>query len=321
MDALDDLIHTLYERELEVKSGQSGSFTMTIDATSLLHTPPPPPPVSAFLMQPPPKPKRVHISSMQIVQSIQTRVSATDVLSITGTANATEGKGYGIAVVGYQHTLSPDQLLTVTTLLGARNRVSVELVQQLTKDCQGVVGLSYGEEGFHTDMKLVKQFSEQFVGSLNVALEKTVECAIETEYITPLSKLSSSLFVGNDLGASVTYLKTMNQELGIKGKVDCRVSLGDVALETMIGKDLSPFSKVNMNVIVGLSQVGLKLKYQRGNMNFVMPIQLGPNLLDWKSVCLAYGTTAIATLLSALYYKSFHAKQREAYVCNEDCNV
>ena len=220
----------------------------------------------------------------------------------------------GIAVVGYQHMLSPEQLISLTTIVGARNRVTCEVIQTLTKDCQGVIGLSYGNEGFETEMKLVKQFNESFVGSLNVGLEKNVECSIETEYTTNKSKLATSLFVGHDLGASVNYLKTMNEEMGVRGKITCQVSLGNVSVETMLGKDLSPLSKVNMNVIAGLTEVSLKLKYQRGNMNFVLPIMIGRSLMDWKSVVVAYGVSALTALFSAIYYKSFFAKQREEYL-------
>lgn len=308
---MDELIHTLYERELEVKAGQSGSFTLSVDATSLLNPPPPPPAVSAFMMQPIPKRKPVHISSIQIVQSIQTRVSAADTLSLTGTATASEGKGMGLVVVGYQHMFSPDQLIGLTTILGARNRVTCEVIQTLTKDCQGVIALSYGNEGVETEMKLVKQLNENFVSSLNVGLEKNVTCSIDTEYTTNKSKLATSLFVGQDLGASVNYLRSLDEELGVRGKIDCKVSMGNVSVETMLGKEISPLSKVNMNVIVGLTEVSLKLKYQRGNMNFVLPILIGRSIMDWKSVVAAYGVSAITALFSTLYYKSFVAKQRE----------
>ena len=263
------------------------------------------------------KPSKVYISSIQIVQSIQSRLSSSDALSITGTATATEGKGYGVAAIALQHTLSPDHMVTLTTLLGARNRVSVEVVQSLTKETQGMVGLSYGNEGMQMDMKLLKQLSDQLTGSLSVALEKTIECSIDTEYITPTSKWTSSLFVGRDLGASFSLLRTLHKDLGVKGKVNATVSLGDITLETMIGKDLSPFSKINLNVITSLSQVCLKLKYQRGNMNFILPVQLGKNLLDLKAVIVAYGTAALTTLLSYLYHRSFTAQKKRMYVLYE----
>ena len=98
-----------------MKSGQSGSFTMNVDVSSLIHPElsSQSPMIASFMMQPPPKPSKVHISSIQIVQSIQTRLSSTDVFSITGTATASEGRGMGIAALGYQHTLSPDQLINL----------------------------------------------------------------------------------------------------------------------------------------------------------------------------------------------------------------
>ena len=306
------MIHTLYARELEVKAGQSGSFTMNIDACNLLN-PQPPSPVPSFMMQMPSKPKKVHISSMQIVQSIQTRLTASDVLSITGTATASEGKGMGIAVMTYQHTLSPDQMISLSTLCGSRNQVVCEVVQSLTSDCQGAVSMGYGNQGFETGVKIAKQFKENLVGSLHLSLEKVIECTIETEYVTPQSKLSTSLFVGHDLGGSVSYLHTLHKELGVRGKVHVKASLSDLMIETMLGKDLSSFSKVNLNVGLGFSGVTLKFKYQRGNMNFVLPILLSKNLLDVKSIAVAYGVSAMTAGLSALYYKSFMAKNHQAY--------
>ena len=157
---------------------------MNVDVSSLIHPElsSQSPMIASFMMQPPPKPSKVHISSIQIVQSIQTRLSSTDVFSITGTATASEGRGMGIAALGYQHTLSPDQLINLNLLFGSRNRVICEVIQSLTVDSQGVVSLAYGNEGFGTEMKLVKQFTDSFIGSMNVALEKGVTCSVDVEY-------------------------------------------------------------------------------------------------------------------------------------------
>lgn len=245
-----------------MKSGQSGSFTMNVDVSSLIHPElsSQSPMIASFMMQPPPKPSKVHISSIQIVQSIQTRLSTTDVFSITGTATASEGRGMGIAALGYQHTLSPDQLINLNLLFGSRNRVICEVIQSLTADSQGVVSLAYGNEGFGTEMKLVKQFTDSFIGSMNIALEKGVTCSVDVEYQSNQQKMSGSVFVGEDLGMKLEYLRTLFPDLGIKGKLECKFGLSDIMIETMLGKDLSPFSKVNMNVLSGLSGVSMKLK-------------------------------------------------------------
>lgn len=245
-----------------MKSGQSGSFTMNVDVSNFIHPElsSQSPMIASFMMQPPPKPSKVHISSIQIVQNIQTRLSSTDVLSITGTATASEGRGMGIAALGYQHTLSPDQLINLNLLFGSRNRVICEVIQSLTVDSQGVVSLAYGNEGFGTEMKLVKQFTDSFIGSMNVALEKGVTCSVDVEYQTSQQKMNGSVFVGEDLGMKLEYLRTLFPDLGIKGKLECKFGLSDIMIETMLGKDLSPFSKVNMNVLSGLSGVSMKLK-------------------------------------------------------------
>lgn len=245
-----------------MKSGQSGSFTMNVDISNLIHPElsSQSPMIASFMMQPPPKPSKVHISSIQIVQNIQTRLSSTDVFSITGTATASEGRGMGIAALGYQHTLSPDQLINLNLLFGSRNRVICEVIQSLTVDSQGVVSLAYGNEGFGTEIKLVKQFTDSFIGSMNVALEKGVTCSVDVEYQTSQQKMSGSVFVGEDLGMRLEYLRTLFPDLGIKGKLECKFGLSDIMIETMLGKDLSPFSKVNMNVLSGLSGVSMKLK-------------------------------------------------------------
>ena len=259
---MDELVHTLYARELEVKSGQSGSFTMNVDVSNLVHPElvSQSPMIPSFMMQPQPKPSKVHISSIQIVQNIQTRLSTSDVFSITGTATASEGRGMGVAALGYQHTLSPDQLINLNLLFGSRNRVICEVIQSLTSDCQGVISLAYGNEGFGTDMKIAKQFSESFVGSLSVALEKGVSCSVDVDYATNDQKMSGSVFIGEDLGVKLNYLRTLFPDLGIRGKLQCKIGLSDILIETMVGKDLSPFSKVNLNVLSGLSGVCLKLK-------------------------------------------------------------
>ena len=245
-----------------MKSGQSGSFTMNVDVSNFIHPElsSQSPMIASFMMQPPPKPSKVHISSIQIVQNIQTRLSSTDVFSITGTATASEGRGMGIAALGYQHTLSPDQLINLNLLFGSRNRVICEVIQSLTVDSQGVVSLAYGNEGFGTEMKLVKQFTDSFIGSMNVALEKGVTCSVDVEYQTSQQKMNGSVFVGEDLGMKLEYLRTLFPDLGIKGKLECKFGLSDIMIETMLGKDLSPFSKVNMNVLSGLSGVSMKLK-------------------------------------------------------------
>ena len=130
----------------------------------------------------------------------------------------------------------------------------------MTADSQGVVSLAYGNEGFGTEMKLVKQFTDSFIGSMNIALEKGVTCSVDVEYQSNQQKMSGSVFVGDDLGIKLEYLKTLFPDLGIKGKLECKFGLSDIMIETMLGKDLSPFSKVNMNVLSGLSGVSMKLK-------------------------------------------------------------
>ena len=84
--------------------------------------------------------------------------------------------------------------------------------------------------------------------------------SVDVEYQTSQQKMNGSVFVGEDLGMKLEYLRTLFPDLGIKGKLECKFGLSDIMIETMLGKDLSPFSKVNMNVLSGLSGVSMKLK-------------------------------------------------------------
>ena len=294
MDPIEDLIHTIYQRELEVKAGQSGSFTMTVDASSLLH-PAKSQPIPAFMLTPPPS--KVHIASIQIVQSIQTRLNASNVLSLTGTATAQGPQGYGVGVIAWQHALSPDQMVTLTTLCGARNKVVVEVAQALTKTLQGVVSVGYGGEGVETGVKVVKQFSEELVGMADVSLEQAVECNLRAEYTTENSKTCGEVFVGQDVGGRVSHLHTLNKDRGYKIKGEVVASASDLSVVTVLGKTLTSFSKLNLNVEWGLKGVTLKTKYQRGSATFVLPVLLSHNPFDLPAVLLGYGAMAVACVV------------------------
>lgn len=53
-------------------------------------------------------------------------------------------------------------------------------------------------------------------------------------------------------------------------------------------------------------------RYQRGNMNFILPILLSKNPFDWRSIGIAYLISSITSLCTYLYYNSsFGKKQKE----------
>lgn len=297
------MIHTIYQRELEVKAGQSGSFTMTVDASSLLH-PAPVQPIPSFMMAAPPPPRGPHISSMQIVQSIQTRLDASNTLSLTGTATAQGGQGYGVGVVAWQHMLSPDQVVTLTALCGARNKVVVEVAQSFTKTLQGMVSASYGNEGVETGVKVVKQLSDELLGMAEVQLAEAVECSLRGEYAASNSKTTGEVFVGQDLGARVSHLHTLGGEHGHKVKGEAVVSMTDLGFTGTVGKNPSAFSKVNLSVECGLRGVTLRGKYQRGSMTFSLPIQLSHFAFDLPAIAIGYGVMAVACLGEWLWCRS-----------------
>lgn len=286
-----------------MKAGQSGSFTMTVDASSLLHAPPVQP-MPAFMMSAPPPPRGPHIASMQIVQSIQTRLDTSNVLSLTGTATAQGGQGYGVGVVAWQHILSPEQVVTLTALCGARNKVVVEVAQSFTKTLQGVVSVGYGKEGVETGVKVMKQLSDELVGSVDVQLAEAVECSLHGEYTTANTKTNGEVFVGQDIGARVSHLHTLEKERGYKVKGEAVVSMTDLSLTATVGKNPSPFSKVNLNVECGIKGVTLRAKYQRGSMTFSLPIQLSHFAFDLPAIVIGYSAMALACLCEWLWSRS-----------------
>lgn len=280
LDTINDLVHTLYQQEYEVKAGQSGSFSLTVDASSLFNsTSQPPPAANPFFLPSTPK-KGLHISQMQIVQGIQTRLSSSLLFALTGMANVQGMGGYGVTNLTLQHTINRDQVISYTVLVGAQSKLAVEVAQALTHTLQGSVALGYGKQGTEVEMKVLQQISDQMMGTISVSLGDMLNCILHGEYNTQYSRSILELFVGRDLGMKLSHLHTLDKNEGTKAKLTLNSGVSDLSVEAMIGKDLTPFSKMNCAVVLGLKGISLKLKYQRGGMNFVLPILLSNSLTN-----------------------------------------
>lgn len=279
MDTLNDLVHTLFQRELEVKAGQSGSFTMTVDATSLFHSSAPPAAMNPFLL-PAPQPRGIHISQIQIAQSLQTRLSSTQQVSLTGMATAQGPRGYGLAVASFVQALSPQQSVQLSVMAGARSKVAAEVTQALTSSLQGGVSLGYGSEGTEVDLKLARSFSEQMVGVLGVSLGQSQSCSLTMEKATPAGRWKGEAFVGADAGVRFSRL-LVNETDQTKLKLSLNASVTEIGGELLLGKDVTPLSKLNCVLALGTAGVSVKWKFQRGGMTFVLPIILGTSVSQW----------------------------------------
>ena len=281
MDTINDLVHTVFQRELEVKAGQSGSFTMTVDATSLFHTPAPSNPVNPFLL-PAPQPRGIHISQMQIAQSLQTRLSSTQQVSLTGMATAQGPRGYGLAVASYVQALSPQQSLQLSVMAGARSKVAAEVTQALTSSLQGGVSLGYGSEGTEVDLKLARSFSDRLVGVLGVSLGQSQSCSLTMEQATPAGRWKGEAFVGADAGVKLSRL-LVNETDKTKMKLSLNLSVTEIGGELLLGKDVTPLSKLNCVLALSSAGVSVKWKFQRGGLTFVLPIILGTSVSQWRA--------------------------------------
>lgn len=230
---------------------------------------------------------------MQMVQGIQTRLSPSLFFALTGMANVQGMGGYGIANLTLQHNLSRDQALSYTVLVGARSKVAVELTQALTSSLQGSVSLGYGRQGAEVELKLLQQLSDKLMGTISVSLDEVVNCILHGEYNTQYSRSIVEMFVGRDLGMKLSHLHTLNKKEGTKAKITLNGGISDLSVEGMIGKDLTPFSKMNCVVVLGMKGISLKLKYQRGGMNFTLPIILSNTISNVWALLTAFSVPLI----------------------------
>ena len=308
MDTLNDLVHTLFQQEYEVKAGQSGSYSLTVDMSSLFPSSSNPAPVTNPFYLPNYPKKEPHISQMQIAQSIQTRLSPSLLFALTGMANVQGTRGYGIANLTLQHNLSQMQALTYSVMVGARTKAAVEMSQALTNSLQGSVSLGYGTQGTEVEMKLLQQFSDRLMGTISVSLDEVVSCILHGEYNTEHSRSVVEMFVGRDLGMKLSHLHTLNKKEGTKAKVTLNGGLTDLSVEGMIGKDLTPLSKMNCAVVLGIKGVSLKLKYQRGGMNFILPVVLSNSITNLWALITAF---SVPLVLSGGWWYWNHSTKSE----------
>ena len=251
-----DLVHTLYQREMEVKAGQRGSFSVVMDLSSWFSKST----SSSFLFFP--SHNEPYISSLQISQQVQMRLSTSSTLALIGSATSAEGQGQGVLGAVLQHSFSPDQNVTLSLLTGSQRHIAVEFNQLLTPSLLGILFTQYNEDGIRTDVKLQTQLTEALRGNLILSMKEIPSCEFGAEYIMPSSKLSATAFISNDLGVNGAWNTTLSAERGEYAKISLLASLQKWSLGTQLKKDLSPFSKASVGVDVASTGVVLNLKYR-----------------------------------------------------------
>ena len=180
---------------------------------------------------------------------------------LTGSASVSSSMGMGIAAVALRHAFSPSQMITLSTVMGSRRVLAFDMTQNFSSTSQGGVSFSLeGKERSTVNLFLTKQFDSHLVGSLKFNVGESLGCDMGVSFQNE-SKTDVKLFVGNDLGVSVSHLRPVSFDKSVKAKVKVGVSLGNVEVETMGGKVLSPFSKLNINMISSFAGVSLKLKF------------------------------------------------------------
>ena len=257
---ITDLIHTVYQQELQVKAGQSGSLKMEIDVSNLLFPPPP----SFYIFSPLSQPSKVSLAGVTMSQTVQTKLSPVNTLAVTGTVANSPNGVISMAGATLQHQISPTQQISTSALIGSRPVLGIDYMQMFSAQSQGTASFSLQQEGAHCGLQLFYQCSPSLLGRIKLDMGNKLEQAVSSVgiiYARSNQRIEAELSAGSTLGVSSSFQTTLSEASSTQLKIKGALTTVHSHLDTGVSKSLSPFSRIGLSAEMGSFGVALKCKF------------------------------------------------------------
>lgn len=345
MDTLEDVIRSISRRELEVKSGQSSTCTMLVNASSLLQsndlirkrvqsTEPPKKsssPLDGILLgarSTIPKAKYVEspksknetweilkqrlpkMHTLGISQTVETRLSPSDTLILSGQANVSDAKGIGALALAYRRQISGGTAATVRASVGSNAYGGVEVSQRLTDSTTGSVSAGYSKNGMNMSCSVFHQMSPNLIGSISASFNDERSLEFRCMHVTSSAKTKVSVVVGDTMGISLDRSFFVGENKEMKPKLSINISSSDISVGAKVVQKVGQFSQFGMGVRIGVYGVYIDCKFSRGSTHFKVPVLLSPRYSDTRAIAVAVCAPAFA--LGLVYWRKNYSSSGKA---------
>lgn len=228
-------------------------------------SPPPPPPTYAFFAPPPPPPApKFYLSGVTMSQTVQTKLSPTNTIAVTGTVSTALDSLLSMAGATFQHQISPTQQISTSALIGSRPLVSVEYLQMFSSASQGTASFTLQREGAQCGLQLFYQCSPSLLGRIKVDVGNKAELSTTSLgiiYARDNHRIETELTAGANVGISASYLTTLSAPSSMQLKIKGMMTTVRAELEAGVSKALTPFSRLSFSAGIGLAGTELKWKF------------------------------------------------------------
>lgn len=227
--------------------------------------PPPPPAYSLFASPPPPPPApKFYLSGVTMSQTVQTKLSPTNTLAVTGTVSTSHDNLLSMAGATFQHQLSPTQQISTSALLGSRPLLGVEYLQMFSPASQGTASFTFQREGARCGLQLFYQCSPSLLGRIKVDIGNRAELSTTSFgiiYARDNHRIETEFMAGANFGVSSSLLTTLSDPSSMQLKIKGILTTVRAELEAGVSKALTPFSRLGFSAGIGLAGVELKWKF------------------------------------------------------------
>eukprot|EP00742_Colponemidia_sp_Colp-10_P003674 GILJ01003910.1.p1 GENE.GILJ01003910.1~~GILJ01003910.1.p1 ORF type:complete len:549 (+),score=67.83 GILJ01003910.1:49-1695(+) len=247
---------------------------------------------------------QIDISQMFLDHNIQAPLSSQDTLFLGGHMVGFHGLGSGAMSVALRRVFSADSWAQLDGRIGSQAGADLKLWRKLSANSFGQMDVAYDNRGgFSLVTSVSRQLAPDVLGSwtfkpgpmgfMQLAVRKrTSTWSWDCKLTTGMTSLKTECGVSKDIGSKSRLGVVTHQELtALNGGLD-------FGLEVRATHQISSRSKGSVGVSYGSQGVSINLRYQRGLLRFVLPIQI--------SARVSLKTAVAATLLPIVIITAVH---------------
>nr|GMD97253.1 chaperone protein DnaJ 13 [Ipomoea batatas] len=255
------------------------------------------------------------MKGMAMASEIQSQVSKSNTIAISGNLAVNGNAGGGAASVLFQHQMSSVSSIEFMASAGLRALIGVQTSRHLTPHSTAAMGLtmSLRDGSINLSNSWTRQLSNTANGNIQLVLGPDSHVAVGWQQKEQKMSAAGEIKIGvGSFGATAHYTRRFSSKS--HGRIAGRVGSNALEFEVGGGRKVSEFSTVRMLYTIGIQGIFWKLELHRGGQRLIVPILISRHLNPLFATCAFFIPTSLYLLLKSYILKPYFLKwenQRE----------
>ena len=229
----------------------------------------------------------VELPSLVMQQSVAASLSEHDQLAAAGYVVTRDGLGFGDLQLQWTRTLQPGRMWVQASAAGPFSKAATASVTRVVDHATGMsvkLAGAYKKGETTCSASLGRNLGEGNKGTLECQFDGH-DAGVSFEFARTRDRLRSTvaLFAQSSLGIRMSSKLQLGDDGKSVARAEAKLSTEAVEVSAGISRRVSKYSRLGTSLALTLTGVTFRLKYKRGETQFVLPFRLSKSVWGYES--------------------------------------